>query len=111
MNGPATLLVKKSSATHGRPWETGNNFVRPFDTDHSGLVKFPSLHDEHYLTVLSILRDLMMERKEWGEKQPDDHATPDDAAASMVTDGTALGTPIESSWWLHLWMLPWWPKW
>lgn len=57
MNGPDTILVGKSSATHGRPWEIGNRFVWPIDTDHSGPVKFISRHDENYLTVLSVLRD------------------------------------------------------
>lgn len=57
MNGPRTILVGKSSATHGRPWEARNKFIRPIDTDHSGLVKFISRHDEHYLEVLSLLLD------------------------------------------------------
>ena len=48
MTGPKDVLVGISSATHGRPWETGRLYVCPIDRNHSELVKFTRAHDPDY---------------------------------------------------------------
>ncbi|KAK8212626.1 hypothetical protein IWZ01DRAFT_275551 [Phyllosticta capitalensis] len=60
MTGPPTVLVERTSATHGRPWETGDNsFVIPVDRSHSDMAKFKSASDDLYGDIVSWLEDIL----------------------------------------------------
>ncbi|KAL1390072.1 hypothetical protein HDK64DRAFT_298827 [Phyllosticta capitalensis] len=60
MTGPPTVLVERNSATHGRPWETGDNsFVIPVDRSHSDMAKFKSASDDLYGDIVSWLEDIL----------------------------------------------------
>lgn len=58
MSGPPTILVERSSATHGRHWETGGHYIKPMNQTHSDLVKY-SPHDEDYKTVRFYLAEFV----------------------------------------------------
>lgn len=47
MKGPLAVLVTKSSATHCRPWEDGEEYMCAIDRTHSNMVKFGQ-HDNEY---------------------------------------------------------------
>lgn len=63
MSGPSTVLVDRHSATSGRPWESGTDFVYPVNESHSGIVKFRNKHDETYEMILCRLRDIQTKTK------------------------------------------------
>lgn len=58
MNGPSTVLVDISSATHVRHWETGCPFIYPVNRSHSDMVKFTGNDDLVYRVVLERLKSL-----------------------------------------------------
>lgn len=58
MSGPLRMLVDIHSATQGRPWENGENFIDAINRNHSDLVKF-SRNDEDYERVLAHLRRIV----------------------------------------------------
>lgn len=62
MTGAAAVLVSKSSATHSRPWETGQQYICAINRTHSGMVKF-SLEDNEYEKVLGRLQSLAREAR------------------------------------------------
>jgi hypothetical protein len=57
MNGPNAILVTKSSATHGRYWEEGPEYICGIDRTHSEMVKFGP-QDHEYEKVLQCLQSL-----------------------------------------------------
>lgn len=57
MDGPKTILVTKSSATHCRPWEDGPEHICAVNRTHSNMVKF-KLHDEELDKALQRLKGL-----------------------------------------------------
>ncbi|KAL6887937.1 hypothetical protein GGI43DRAFT_426058 [Trichoderma evansii] len=57
MNGPATVLVTKSSATHCRPWEDGAEHICAINRTHSKMVKFGP-HDSDYNNIREKLKGL-----------------------------------------------------
>lgn len=57
MTGPSTILVTKSSATHGRPWEDGAEQICAINRTHSEMVKFGP-HDADYKNVRERLSGL-----------------------------------------------------
>ncbi|KAK8191127.1 uncharacterized protein BKA78DRAFT_352549 [Phyllosticta capitalensis] len=60
MTGPPTVLVERTSATHGRPWETGDNsFVIPVNRSHSDMAKFKSASDDVYGDIVSWLEEIL----------------------------------------------------
>lgn len=54
MSGPLTVLVTKSSATHGRPWEDGPEYICAVDRTHSEMVKFKSEDEEYEKALLRV---------------------------------------------------------
>jgi hypothetical protein len=56
MKGDTAVLVSSSSATHGRPWETGTQYSQAVNRNHSDLVKY-SRGDQDYIIVLEYLRE------------------------------------------------------
>ncbi|KAF9641127.1 hypothetical protein BFW01_g486 [Lasiodiplodia theobromae] len=48
MAGPPRKLVDRSSATHGRPWNREEQFVKAINRNHSDLVKFEASTDPIY---------------------------------------------------------------
>ncbi|KAL1851077.1 hypothetical protein VTK73DRAFT_9546 [Phialemonium thermophilum] len=58
MTGPATVLVTKPSATHGRPWETGPEHICAINRTHSEMVKFGP-HDQEYEKVVERIQGLV----------------------------------------------------
>ena len=58
MRGPPALLVDEISATNGRGWERGRNFVIGLAKNHSNLVKF-SERDDCYDRVRQYLKKLI----------------------------------------------------
>ena len=58
MEGPPTILVGSSSATHGRPWENKAHHIQAIDRDHSEMVKFRR-HDVVYDRVFVVLKRFM----------------------------------------------------
>lgn len=57
MTGVPAVLVTKKSATHGRPWEYGPEYMCAINRTHSNLVKFGE-HDHEYEAVLVRLKAL-----------------------------------------------------
>lgn len=57
MNGPTAILVTKSSATHGRYWEDGQEHICAIDRTHSEIVKFEP-QDHEYEKVRQRLQSL-----------------------------------------------------
>ncbi|UKZ83246.1 hypothetical protein TrVFT333_011053 [Trichoderma virens FT-333] len=55
--GPPAVLVTKSSATHGRPWEDGSEHICAIARTHSDIVKFGP-HDPDYRNVIQRIRGL-----------------------------------------------------
>ncbi|EHK42206.1 hypothetical protein TRIATDRAFT_14480, partial [Trichoderma atroviride IMI 206040] len=60
MTGPVAVLVSKSSATHCRPWENGQQYICAINRTHSEMVKFSS-EDSEYEKVLGRLQSLVRE--------------------------------------------------
>ncbi|GME53090.1 nacht and ankyrin domain containing protein [Neofusicoccum parvum] len=58
MAGPPAVLVDSHSATHGRLRNLNGHRIHPIDCSHSDLVKFSSVYDEAYKTVLRYLRSV-----------------------------------------------------
>ena len=56
-NGPKVLLVNPASATHGRSWETGDDYVVSLDGDHSSMVKFSDNDRDGYEKVCDVIQD------------------------------------------------------
>jgi len=50
------LLVDIASATHARPWESGERYIQAVSRNHSEMVKFAQ-YDEDYMTVLHYLEE------------------------------------------------------
>lgn len=62
MAGPVAVLVSKSSATHCRPWENGQQYICAINRTHSEIVKFGS-EDSEYEKVLGRLQSLVREAR------------------------------------------------
>ncbi|KAK1244211.1 hypothetical protein MKX08_002349 [Trichoderma sp. CBMAI-0020] len=62
MTGAPAILVSKSSATHCRPWENGQQHICAMDRTHSEMVKFSS-EDSEYEKVLGRLQSLVREAR------------------------------------------------
>lgn len=62
MTGPVAVLVTKSSATHCRPWENGQQYICAINRTHSEMVKFSS-EDSEYEKVLGRLQSLVREAR------------------------------------------------
>jgi hypothetical protein len=56
MTGEYKVLVTRSSATHGRPWETEPHHIQAIKRNHSDLVKFRR-KDMYYHIVSQHLRE------------------------------------------------------
>lgn len=56
MTGNPTVLVSAQSATHGSVRNEGKYRVHPINRTHSDLVKFKSLFDDPFKTVLEFLK-------------------------------------------------------
>ena len=54
-NGPLRLLIDSRSASHGRAWETGDNYIIRLNTDHSSMVKFTENDWDGYKKIQYIL--------------------------------------------------------
>lgn len=59
MEGPATIFVTVASASHGRPWEMGVQYVQAVNRTHSEMVKYRR-HDDVYDRVLAALDSFSM---------------------------------------------------
>lgn len=59
MQGQHAVLVDRSSATHGRPWENKDHHIHAIERDHSNLVKF-CYRDEVYDGIREHLRGFAM---------------------------------------------------
>lgn len=68
MTGPAAVLVSKSSATHCRPWENGQQYICAIHRTHSEMVKFSS-EDSEYEKVLGRIQSLVREARKAQEVQ------------------------------------------
>lgn len=62
MTGPVAVLVSKSSATHCRPWENGQQNICAINRTHSEMVKFSS-EDSEYEKVLGRIQSLVREAR------------------------------------------------
>lgn len=60
MQGPHAVLVDRSSATHGRPWENEEHHIHAIERDHSNLVKF-RYRDEVYNGIREHLQGFAMD--------------------------------------------------
>lgn len=58
-NGPKELLVDPASATHGRSWETGNDYIVSLDENHSNMIKFSDYDRDGYEKVCDVVRDFV----------------------------------------------------
>jgi hypothetical protein len=58
-NGPKVLLVDPASATHGRPWETGDDYILSLDGDHSTMIKFSENDRDGYEQVCDVVQDFI----------------------------------------------------
>ena len=52
------LLVDPASATHGRPWEFGDEYIVSLDGDHSTMIKFSGNDRDGYEKVCDVVQDL-----------------------------------------------------
>ncbi|PON24619.1 hypothetical protein TGAM01_v206549 [Trichoderma gamsii] len=68
MTGTAAVLVSKSSATHSRPWETGQQYICAINRTHSEMVKFSS-EDSEYEKVVGRIQSLVREARRAHEVQ------------------------------------------
>lgn len=60
MQGHYAVLVDRSSATHGRPWENEEHHIHAIERDHSNLVKF-CYRDEVYDGIREHLQGFAMD--------------------------------------------------
>ena len=60
MQGHNAVLVDRSSATHGRPWENEEHHIHAIERDHSNLVKF-GYRDEIYDGIREHLQGFAMD--------------------------------------------------
>lgn len=68
MAGPVAVLVSKSSATHCRPWENGQQYICAINRNHSEMVKFSS-EDSEYEKVRARIQSLVREARKAQELQ------------------------------------------
>ena len=59
--GPLALLVDAHSASCGRPWEHGMEYVISLKGNHSTMVKFPEYASSDYKVVCDILQDFIQQ--------------------------------------------------
>ena len=57
--GALELLVNPASATCGRSWETGDDYVMSLDGDHSDMVKFSEFDRNGYEKICNVLTDFV----------------------------------------------------
>jgi hypothetical protein len=55
-SGPKVMLVDAASATCGRSWETGDNYVVSLDGDHSSMIKFSENDRDGYEKVRDVVQ-------------------------------------------------------
>jgi hypothetical protein len=53
------LLVNPASATYGRSWEIGDEYVISLNESHSNMVKFPENDRDGYEKVHGVLQDFI----------------------------------------------------
>ena len=53
------LLVNPASATLGRYWETGDNYVMSLDGNHSDMVKFSEFDRSGFEKICNVLKDFV----------------------------------------------------
>ena len=53
------LLVDPASATCGRSWETGDDYVMSLDGNHSDMVKFSEFDRNGYEKICKVLKDFV----------------------------------------------------
>ena len=56
--GPRRLLVNPASASQGRTWEVGDDFIISLNGDHSSMVKFSENDQNGYEKVLYVVQSL-----------------------------------------------------
>lgn len=64
MEGPATVLVNKDSATCLRTWETETRNTLAMNRTHSELVKFPNRYDAEYALIRQRLKGFALKAAE-----------------------------------------------
>lgn len=98
MNGPNAVLVTKSSATHGRHWEIGPEYICAINRPHSEMVKFAP-HDHEYEKVVQRLRKLAQRAIEAprrrGRNQSSNNAAPQDEGARKCLQDLRLSDPAD----------------
>ncbi|KAL7916598.1 hypothetical protein GGI35DRAFT_46526 [Trichoderma velutinum] len=68
IEGPAAVLVSKSSATHCREWENGPQFICAINRSHSEMVKFGP-EDDEYEKVVELVQSLVREALQTQERR------------------------------------------
>lgn len=74
MDGPAKVLVTKSSATNCRPWESGPEHVCAISRTHTDMVRYGA-HDDEYDKVLERLTRITHQAIQRGPRDIDEEFT------------------------------------
>ncbi|KAK8191143.1 uncharacterized protein BKA78DRAFT_313503 [Phyllosticta capitalensis] len=88
MSGESRVLVNKNSATNGRSWERGNNYVIAVNATHENLANFKSSNDSTYRLIESWLKQIFEGNQSnyaEGSLPPDEQELLDSCLASLST--------------------------